>query len=435
MKPILSIALIILCGAIASAAQPPSNTHHQTAKTRPLQTKQIEQWHSDIDFMQQQLEQRHIHLYHTISADFFSNELTRIKQQLPFMTETSLTIELMRLMKQVGDGHTQFAYWGGKHHRYPMEVRVFDEELRLIRIEHQYKHLLGATLVAIDDLPIKKIRALLIPILQGVENSYSEKQRLSETINVAEVLHGLKITESLQQANFIFKLPSGEERSIRMSNLTPRQLQTHAMSSLTPPKPPNFTLHKISTEGIDLLLSNNGQVAYLDFHHYPTFSKMEDFAEDLIGVLRKQKTSNVIIDLRNNGGGDFFVGLYLAWALIMVDNLNWRDGIYALIGRKTFSAAMSNAAQYRQLLNAKLVGEPTGANPIGYQDADTFSLPHSGWTVMYSKRRYRFQDSPSAGVEPDVDIELDWNSYSAGKDKQLDWILNDIQSRTQINSH
>lgn len=429
MKPTLSILLTILCGVIASTALPSADIDYQTAKTNLLHSKKIEQWQSDIDFMQQQLEQRHIHLYHTISADFFSAELTRIKQQLPFLTETSLTVELMRLMKQVGDGHTQFAYWGGKYHRYPLEVRLFDEELRLISIEHKYKHLLGATLVAIDDAPIKKIRPLLIPILQGVENSYSEKQRLSETINVAEVLHGLKVTESLQQASFTFKLPTGEERNIQINSLTPRQLQTHAMSSLAPPKRPNFTLHKISTEGIELLLSNNGQIAYLDFHHYPTFSKMEDFAEDLIDVLRKQKTSNVIIDLRNNGGGDFFVGLHLAWAFIMVDNLNWRDGIYVLIGRKTFSAAMSNAAQYRQLLNAKLVGEPTGANPIGYQDADTFSLPHSGWTVMYSKRRYKFQDSASAGVEPDIYIELDWSSYSAGKDKQLDWILNDIQSR------
>jgi len=429
MKLIHIALLIMLCSATTSYALTPSIKDSQT---NHLRTKQIEQWREDIDFMQQQLEQRHIHLYHQINADFFSKKLAQIKQQLPSLTETGLTIGLMRLIKQVGDGHTQFAYWGGKHHRYPLELRLFGEDLRLLSIKPEYQHLLGATLVAINGVPIEKVRTLLTPILQGVENSYSERQRLCETINVAEVLHGLKITQDLQGASFTFKHPTGEQHSVILNSLTRPQFKTQAMSSLKPARPINFTLHDISTEGIDLLLSNNGRIAYLDFHHYPTFSAMKDFTDDLIDLLREKKTREVIIDLRNNGGGDFFVGLHLAWALIMVDNLNWRDGIYVLIGRKTFSAAMSNAAQYRQLLNATLVGEPTGANPIGYQDAGTFSLPHSGWTVMYSKRRYRFQDSESAGVQPDVKIDLDWYSYRVGKDNQLDWILNNIQSRHHI---
>lgn len=432
MKPIHIALLIMLCSAIACLALTPTPEAPSKNKTTLLRAQHIEQWREDIDFMRQQLEQRHIHLYHKITADFFSNELTRIKQQLPTLTETNLKIELMRLIKQVGDGHTQFAYWGSEHRQYPLELRMFGEELRLISIDQKYRHLLGATLIAIEDLPIEQILPLITPILQGVENIYSEKQRLCETIRVAEVLHGLKISKNLQQTSFTFKLANSEEHNIILNSLSMPQFQTYAMSSFKLPKPVNFSMHKISTEGIDLLLSNNGQIAYLDFHHYPTFSAMQDFAEDLIDLLREKKTSKVIIDLRNNGGGDFFVGLQLAWALIMVDSLDWREGMYVLIGRKTFSAAMSNAAQYRQLLNATLVGEPTGANPVGYQDAGTFSLPHSGWTVMYSKRRYRFQDSESAGVEPDVRIDLDWDSYQSGKDKLFDWILNNIQSHHHI---
>lgn len=428
MKPIHIALFFILCSAIACLALPPFTSGSHNNKTNLLHTKQIEQWRKDIDFMQQQLEQHHIHLYHTIDTEFFSNELIRIKQQLPSLTETSLLIELMRLIKQVGDGHTQFAYWGGAYHRYPLELRMFAEDFHLISIEPEYQYLLGATLVAIDDMPIEEVREQLLPILQGVENIHSEKQRLCETISVAEVLHGLKITGSLQQASFTFKLPTGEKHRVNLNSLTIQKFQVHAMSSLELSKPANFTLHNISIEGIDLLLSNNGQIAYLDFHHYPTLSTMNNFAENLIDLLRKKKTREVIIDLRNNGGGDFFVGLQLAWALIMVDNLDWREGVYVLTGRKTFSAAMSNTAQYRQLLNATLVGEPTGANPVGYQDAGSFSLPHSGWTVMYSKRLYRFQDSVSEGIEPDIKIDLNLDFYRAGKDNQLDWILNDIKS-------
>lgn len=428
MKPLHITLLIFLYSALASLAPIPCFANSHTHKSNLLNTQQIEHWREDIDVMQRELEQRHIHLYHKVSADFFSKEVARIKQQLPAHTETSLRIEFMRLIKQVGDGHTQFAYWGGEHHCYPLELRMFGTELRLIGITQQHQHLLGAILVAIEDVPIAQLLPLITPILQGVENAQSEQQRLIETIRVAEVLQGLNISKSLEQTKFTFKLPDGKLQSVTLNSLSSEQFARHNLSSLKRALPTNFTKHKISNEDIELLLSNNGQTVYLDFHHYPSFFEMKIFAEDLTALLRDKKTRNVIIDLRNNGGGDFFVGLHLAWAFILVDSLNWGNGIYVLTGRKTFSAAMSNAAQYRQLLNATLVGEPTGANPVGYQDADTFLLPHSGWKVMHSKRLYRFQDKPSAGVQPDVLIPLEWNSYKTGEDNQLNWVLNTIKS-------
>lgn len=429
MKTIHLALLVFLCSALASLALVPFDSHSRSAKTQPLDAKKIEQWRTDLEVMQQQLEQRHIHLYHKINADAFNKELARIKQALPTLSETHLTIELMRLIKQVGDGHTQFAYWGGEHHRYPLELRMFDGQLRVIGIDANYAHLQGALLVAINDTPIERVQVLLTPVLQGVENIHSEQQRLVETITVAEILYGLNIADNLQQAQFTFTLPEGEQQKINLHSLTIAQLQAHNISSMPYSTPVNFIKHSLSIDGVALLLGKEKPIAYLDFYRYPTFSAMEKFAERLITLLQKQQTTAVIIDLRNNSGGDFFVGLQLAWALIMVDNLNWRAGIYVLTGRKTFSAAMSNAAQYRQLLNAKLVGEPTGANPVGYQDAGTFSLPHSGWTVMYSKRFYRFQDADTAGVIPDIIINEKWDDYQQGKNRALEWVLRDIQRR------
>ena len=67
--------LIILCCVITSTASSSSNTDYLASANDLLSTKKIEQWRNDIDFMQQQLEQRHIHLYHKITADAFDKEL------------------------------------------------------------------------------------------------------------------------------------------------------------------------------------------------------------------------------------------------------------------------------------------------------------------------------------------------------------------------
>lgn len=425
MKLIPLSLMVILCSAITGFLL--HTNINQLSTTSLLSNTQIERWKHDLDFMRRELEQRHIDLYHCITADFFLSELNRIKQQLPSLTESELIIELMRLMKQVEDGHTQFAYWMGKHHRYPLELRLFDTDLRVMGIDQRHKELLGATLIAVENRDIDQIQHLLEPVLQGVENIHSAKQRFSDAIVVAEILHGLKISQGIHHTRFTFKLLSGEVRSVNLNSLPTQQFNRLALERIPKPTPPRFSQHRISIDGLTLYLSNDNRVAYLDFYRYPDFYTMQEFAVDLKTLLSRKEARKVIIDLRNNGGGDFFVGLQLAWALILVDNLDWLNGVYVLIGPKTFSAAMSNAVQYRQLLNAQLIGEPTGANPVGYQDADTFELPNSGWTLMYSKRLYRFQETPTSGVQPDKFVAPDWKLLIQGKDNQLEWILKDIQ--------
>jgi hypothetical protein len=76
------------------------------------------------------------------------------------------------------------------------------------------------------------------------------------------------------------------------------------------------------------------------------------------------------------------------------------------------------------------VGEPTGGNPVGYQDMDSFTLPNSGWRITYSKRNYRFQDAFSPGIQPDTPVEGDWESYRNGTDKPLVWVMQDIANRS-----
>ena len=47
--------------------------------------------------------------------------------------------------------------------------------------------------------------------------------------------------------------------------------------------------------------------------------------------------------------------------------------------------------------------------------------------VTYSKRLFRFQDKVTHGVQPDVLIEYEWNSYSKGIDIMMEWVINDIK--------
>jgi C-terminal processing protease CtpA/Prc len=186
----------------------------------------------------------------------------------------------------------------------------------------------------------------------------------------------------------------------------------------------------VLSPGLWMTTDRERATAYLNFAQYPSFEDMLEFAAAVRARLEREGIRNLVIDLRENGGGDFYMGLVLSSDILQVDTLDWQYGIYVLIGRHTFSAAMSNAAQFRQILNARLVGEPTGGNPVAYGEAGMFHLPHSGWPVMYSKRFYRFQANDTPGVQPDIPVDTSFAGMRDGRDDVLDWVLRDIAERS-----
>jgi hypothetical protein len=100
---------------------------------------------------------------------------------------------------------------------------------------------------------------------------------------------------------------------------------------------------------------------------------------------------------------------------------HWR--LYGLIGRKTFSAAMMNALQLRDQMDAILVGEPTGARPNSYSEAAHFTLPDSHFEVSYSRLYYHLVPGDPAGVIPDKFLPPTWDDYRAGSHSGLNWVI------------
>jgi hypothetical protein len=85
---------------------------------------------------------------------------------------------------------------------------------------------------------------------------------------------------------------------------------------------------------------------------------------------------------------------------------------------------MVNITDFRRETEAILVGEPTGARPNNYQENYWFTLPHSKLRVSCAMLKYRFQPGSQAdAVFPDQRIDPDWQSFSAGKDAAVQWIL------------
>lgn len=382
---------------------------------------EVKSWQDDLEFYSLNLSENHIDLYHTVSEQNFNGEITQLKNSLSSLTKNQILVELMKLTHKIGDGHTSFPLWGANLKSFPIQLKMLMGKLYVIKATKDFEHLLGARLEKINDKNADEIYRSFSQLTPFSENKYSTQVRAAQYMRKAELLNGLGIINDTFQALFTFKI--GEE--LIEQQLIPSHSNEYT-AELSYLNNSIFSIEEKLNEDLWFGSSDDKKVVYFKFRRYTSISKMESLGEDLLSFINKNKSKKLIIDLRDNYGGDFFVGLKLAQLLVLADSIDWKSGVYVLIDNVTFSAAMSNAAQFSQLLNAKLIGEPTGAKPSGYQDMGQFILPNSKLEVTYSKRLYHFTNDIKDALYPNINIEMSIDDYILKKDPHLKWILNDI---------
>lgn len=383
-------------------------------------------WLEDLATYKSGLEEKHIDVYNKISKAEFEADLEKIKAGAGKKTDFETVIDLMRLTRKIGDGHTSVSIRNLGTHTYPLELQNFDGSWKVIAVSEKYKDLLGQELVKINDQPIRSVAKRVGEVAQFVENEHSLKTRTALNLTNAELLNGLKITSEKTSAVFTFQDDAGKQMQEELLALSRSDYDETAFSKIEIDVPEIVVPENPPLEGFWYAPIEGTSGLYIHFESYPKFEEMLGVAEKLAGYIFQNHIHQLVVDLRNNGGGDLYVGLVLANALNVADPVDWKHGVYVLCDNVTFSAATSNTALFRELLNAKIVGEPTGSNPTGYQDMDTFELPNSKLVICYSKRLFRIQETPTSGVQPDIPLKYEWESFSKGKDNMLEWVINEI---------
>ena len=169
-----------------------------------------------------------------------------------------------------------------------------------------------------------------------------------------------------------------------------------------------FALETLSDKTYDRLeLSDD--ITYLKIGSfsswYPALGEAEDFYKTLEGTLSKP---NLIIDLRNNGGGGERNSDLL---LKQIKRYAKSNKIYVIINHRTLSNAERFALQLGRLDNTLLFGSSTNGT-LAYEIKDsTYNLTCGDFVaVLTSKKDSKYLDYESLGVEPDQELSMqsDW---------------------------
>lgn len=149
------------------------------------------------------------------------------------------------------------------------------------------------------------------------------------------------------------------------------------------------------------------------------------FMHDALAEVDRVRPQRLIIDLRNNFGGDASRAREVVHELIRrTPDRPWGQ-LYVLTGRRTFSAAVLTLAELMNDVDFTLVGEPPGAPLNSYGDAVARLYPAAGLRLDVSALRHQKSKSNDvrAFIPIDVPVQMSFADYIDGRDPALDRIL------------
>lgn len=355
------------------------------------------QWTADLDRLVEILTREHGSPFHRISREAFEREVARVRAAIPRLDGVSLALEFRRLGALIGDGHTSVALPRGRP-RFPVETWWFEDGLRAIALPARHRALLGARLVAVNGVPIRQVTDRLRTYVGQGETEWAYRSSAPYLLNHPDLLAaaGLGAVPGL---SFTFQSANGRRQEVILTATADTAGQAILGGGV-----PLWQRNEERQFWTETLADGS---VYVNWRGYDGLAAN---GAELLRALEARHPRRLIVDLRDSGGGDYNIGRAFIEQIRSRPWLNRRGVLYVLVGRTTFSAAMTNVVDFKRTTEAILVGEPAGAAPNNWQEVRNFYLPNSGLRVGVSTRYYEFLPGQDA-VRP----------YRAAPPQPSDW--------------
>jgi uncharacterized membrane protein (DUF485 family) len=395
----------------------------QKATYSPEKLFSAEQIAKDIDVVQEVLYKFHPDIFHYTPKDTLDKLFFNLKTQFTAANERQIRIALRKIVARIGCGHTniipsqKFISYYTKYEPYhlPLDVIKIDDKLFItndLTIEKQIPK--GSELLSVNGVNAIEL-AKEIEIMEGSDgfNHTHQHNEISHNYRYfCSLLLGnnecyeVKTQDSLRQIRSYELIDNQEDTIIKKTKNNSLKSQQSSLWLMQQP----YKKLRIDT-------TNNLAIFKLEEFEGKSYKK---FYKQLFKNLHEQEVKNLVIDLRNNGGGKMFDACELLTYLVdkpfsyefkrkkqpntfkkyMVAGKTWlnfvplmfrivakkkvqndsiiytinhtpkkdyffKEKVYVLTNGGTFSAASFVAAYLQQLSKATIIGEETGGSVVG----------------------------------------------------------------------
>ncbi len=383
-----------------------------------------ENWRQDLHYMVSEMQKVHENIFHTMTKEQLEKAAEALDKKIPSLSYNQIFIEFLKIMEMIGDGHTYLL--PETMHSFPIKLYDFEDGV-FVTHASDYRELIGMNLIGIGNKNINEIYKMYEEIIAR-DNDIWLKSLTPRQILIAEYLNGLGIINNVNNAEFIFEDKSGNRKSyILNSQIIDQQeyfngshiQKTDALSPLYLQQPDKFYW---------LEYLDDSKILYIKYNEvqFDRNENMNAFISRIDDIVNTKEVDKVVIDIRNNGGGNNFTSLPLVEYLSNNDKINIYGKLYTIIGRQTFSAASFFTTALENRTNTIFAGEPTGADPNHYGDNRPVILPNSKFSPRFSSIYWEnsFASDNRKWTAPDIEVLLTSSDFFSHKDPVLEAIIN-----------
>lgn len=291
---------------------------------------------SDIDFLINNINAIHINPYYKFKKEDFKNEILQLKNNLKNEKNIYEFWEYIApTVAKMDDGHTYVNIPYDDFNKlnpkvFPFKIKTSLKKPFIKIVDGNEEIPKNVEIISINGVPSQKIIYNLIRYISG-----EDKKTRAEWIaydfsfltyivlnlrNTCTIKYRIKNREISKKIDFIY-----------LKEIYKKNISSPAPYSLK-------ILPKINT-------------AIIDFKSFSNPSKMKTFADSTFTLIKNKKISNLIIDIRENGGGNSRVGDNLLQYLAKTDFRQYTDSTIIKVSKELYQKIR---AEKEEILQSKI---------------------------------------------------------------------------------
>lgn len=367
-----------------------------------------QRWRNDVAYLASELPRLHVGGLLRVPRSAWDAAAARLEREVPRLTDGQVIVGMAQMVAMLHDDETLVIM--PRTAFLPAGLIWVGSRLYLTVVPLADRDLLGAQVLGVDGHPIAQVLGRIGSVIDYQDPGLLRDEEASYLNSFPGLLYWLGVTTSPDWASFTVRSMAGVRSIIRLPAVTHVRLA----SFIGVPTPMYL---RDQGQPYWLKVLTRQRAVYLKYNACLDDGGFQRLAAQALAVLRRRPSYRLIVDLRDNGGGDTQPFTSLIDSLDGDPALHRQDRIFGLVNTETDSSATYDANSLGEVPNAVLIGQTPGDPIDEFGDEATFRLPYSKIQVVYTTKIVN--DPHRKLATPDVVVTPTIKQVLAGDDPVL----------------